>query len=217
MRPRLMLADDHELLLNAFARLLEPKCDVVGTAINGRQLIERASTLKPDIIMLDIHMPLLNGLDAGRQLKQLFPFVKLVFLTANEDPDMCVQAMKNGAAGYLLKVSSAEEFHACLDAVARGQCYVAKRIAAALDETFERRGTKAKQTALLTSRQREVLQLLAEGFSMKQAAAELGVTARTVAFHKYRIMEEHHLVTNTELLRFSIDHGLCGKALKTVL
>jgi DNA-binding NarL/FixJ family response regulator len=216
MRPRLMLADDHELLLEAFTRLLERKCDVVGTALNGRQLIERAPALRPDIIMLDIHMPLLNGVDAGRQLKQLLPFVKLVFLTANEDPDMCVHAMKNGASGYLLKVSSAEEFHACLDAVARGHCYVAKRVADALDETFERRGTKSAHPASLTNRQREVLQLLAEGLSMKQAAAELGVTARTVAFHKYRIMEEYHLITNTELLRFSIDQGLCGKALKTV-
>lgn len=216
MRPRVVLADDHELLLDAFVRLLEPKCDVVGTAINGRQLIERASRLKPDIIMLDVHMPLLNGIDTGQRLKHVLPFAKLVFLTADEDPDICVQAMNSGASGYLLKVSTAEECFACLDAVMRGQCYVARRIAASLDQAFERRGPKSTGPSSLTPRQREVLQLLAEGFSMKQIAAELGVTSRTVAFHKYRIMEEHHLVTNAELLRFSIDRGLCGKSLRSV-
>ena len=211
-----MLADDHELLVEAFVRLLEPKCDVVGIAYNGRQLLARASMLKPDVIMLDVHMPLLNGIDAGLKLKQILPCVKLVFLTANEDPDLCVQAIHNGASGYLLKVSSAKEFYACLDAVMRGTCYVAKQIADALDEAFERRGTTSSLSSPLTPRQREVLQLLAEGYSMKQVAAELDMTPRTVAFHKYRIMENHDLGSSAELVRFACEQGLAGKILKPV-
>jgi DNA-binding NarL/FixJ family response regulator len=207
VHPRVLLADDHSILLEAFKKLLEPDCEVVGTAVNGRELLDVASRLKPDVIVLDMAMPLLNGLEAGRQLKHLMPQTKLIYLTVNEDPDFAAEAFRIGASGYLLKNSAARElFHAIHEAL---QCrqYVTPLVRDKMEENFIQGSKATLGTAEMTSRQREVLQLLVEGYSMKQVAGILKVTARTVAFHKYRIMSHHRLKSNADLVRFAIEQG----------
>lgn len=204
-RPRVMLADDHSMLLDAFEKLLEPTCDIVGKVTDGRALLEAAPNVHPDIVVLDISMPRLNGLDAGRQLKKLMPNVKLVYLTVNEDPDLAAEAFRIGASGYLLKNSAASELFNAIHEVARGRSYVTPLATQGVVESL----TKDRPRRIvdkLTPRQREVLQLLAEGHSMKEAAAALGITPRTIAFHKYRMMEELGLETNAALIQFAIKH-----------
>lgn len=208
MRPRIFLADDHTLLLDAFAKLLEPECEIVGTAQDERSLVKQALALKLDIILLDVGMPLLNGIEAGQQLKRRIPQTRLIFLTQNEDPDLCRYALENGASGYLLKTVAAAELLEAIRIVLKGRAYVTPRMAEALDSLFEQCGPKSLKPQRLTPRQREVLQLLAEGCLMKQVAAELGMTKRTVAFHKYRIMNSHHLRSNADLVRFAMEQGL---------
>ena len=202
--PRVMLADDHTMLIEAFCKLLSPKCEIVGTVSNGRALLDAAVRLKPDVIVVDIGMPLLNGLEAARQVKSKMPSVKLVFLTMNEDPDIAVHAMRLGASGYLLKSSAASELFQAIQAVLRGKSYITPRIARGMQEGFIRNPLGKEHEKTLTTRQREVMQLLAEGKSMKEAANVLNVASRTVAFHKYRIMEEWGLKTNADLIRLAI-------------
>jgi len=207
-QPRILLADDHKLLLEAFQKLLEPDCEVVGSVTDGRALLAAASELEPDIIVLDISMPMLNGLDAGRQIKMTMPDVKLIFLTVNEDPDFVSEAFRVGASGYLLKSSAASELFQAIQDVCRGRAYVTPLVAQGMVDSFIEGPKRRKASDKLTPRQREVLQLLAEGHSMKEAAAILNGTPRTVAFHKYRMMEELRLKTNAELIRFAIKRGL---------
>jgi len=207
-RPRVLLADDHKLLLEAFQKLLEPDCEVVGSVTDGRALLAAASELEPDIIVLDIAMPLLNGLDAGGQIKKMMPDVKLIFLTVNEDPDFVSEAFRVGASGYLLKSSAASELFQAIQDACLGRTYVTPLVAQGMVDSFIEGPKRRKASGKLTPRQREVLQLLAEGRSMKEAAAILNVTPRTVAFHKYRMMEELRLKTNAELIRFAIKQGL---------
>ena len=202
--PRVILADDHTMLIEAFCKLLSPKCEIVGTVSNGRALLDAAVRLKPDVIVVDIGMPLLNGLEAARQVKSKMPSVKLVFLTMNEDPDIAVHAMRLGASGYLLKSSAASELFQAIQAVLRGKSYITPRIARGMREAFIRNPVGKEHEKTLTTRQREVMQLLAEGKSMKEAADVLNVASRTVAFHKYRIMEEWGLKTNADLIRLAI-------------
>jgi DNA-binding NarL/FixJ family response regulator len=205
---RVLLADDHHLLLDAFRKLLEPFYDVVGTASDGRGLLKSAPLLQPDIVVLDIAMPLLNGLDAGRQLKQKMPEVKLVFLTMSRDPDLAAEAMRSGASAYLLKSSASSElFHAMAEAL-KGRSYVTQQIARAMQESFVRdpRGKEHGRTP--TARQRQVIQLVAEGKSMKQIADTLNVTPRTVAFHKYRAMEWVGCKTTAELIHFAVKDNI---------
>jgi len=200
---RVLLADDHTMVVEAFRKLLEPEFEVVGIALNGRKLLELAQQLKPDVVLLDLGMPLLNGFDAGRQLKRLIPRTKIIVVTMNEDTDIATTALREWASGYLLKTSTRQEVIKAITTVQSGRPYVTERIA---DRQFERfvRDPQALQAKMLTFRQRQVLQLLAEGRSMKEAAAELQITARTIAFHKYRIMEDYGLRTNIDLLRFAI-------------
>ncbi len=207
-QPRVLLADDHKLLLEAFRKLLEPDCDVVGSVTDGRALLAAASKLKPDIIVLDISMPMLNGLDAGQQLKKMMPDVKLIFLTVNEDPDFVAEAFRVGASGYLLKNSAASELFQAIQEACRGRAYVTPLIAQGMVDSFIAGPGRRKIFGKLTPRQREVLQLLAEGRSVKEAATILNVTPRTVAFHKYRMMSELRLKTNAELIQFAIKRGL---------
>jgi len=206
-RPRVLLADDHSLLVEAFTKLLEPECDVVGAVQDGRALLAAAARLKPDVVVLDISMPLLNGLDAGRRLQETMPEVKLVFLTMNEDPDLVAEAFRIGGSAYLLKSSAASELFLAIQEACAGRAYVTPSVTlgmvASLQEPIRRRTIDR-----LTTRQREVLQLLAEGRTMKEAAAVLNVTARTVAFHKYRIMDELDLKTSAELIQFAVREGL---------
>ncbi|MFB3065051.1 MAG: response regulator [Planctomycetota bacterium] len=200
MRPRVLLADDHTLLLGAFRKLLEPECEVVGAVENGRALLDSARELRPDVVVVDISMPLLNGLDAGRQLKQMLPGARLIFLTMDEDPDLVAEALRIGASGYLLKNSAASELVLAIREAMDGKTYVTPRAA-------ERVG-HARLGDGLTPRQREVLQLLAEGHSMKEVAGILNVTPRTVAFHKYRLMEELGLKTNADLVQYAVRHKI---------
>src|SRR4051812_25496752 len=206
-RPRVLLADDHRLLREAFAQLLEPDCEVVGAVGDGRALLAAAQELRPDIVVLDIAMPLLNGLDAARQLKSLMPEVALIFLTVSEDPDLAAEAFRAGASGYLLKNSAASELLKSIQEVSQGRFYVTPLATQGLIGSFVREPGPAQGTGHLSERQREVLQLLAEGRAMKEIARILKITPRTVAFHKYRIMEDHGIKCSAGLVQFAIKHG----------
>lgn len=209
--PRVILADDHTLLLEALRKLVEPRCEVVATVADGRALLKAAVLLEPDVVIADISMPLLNGLEAGRQLRKMAPAVKLIFLTMNEDPDLAAEALRAGASGYLLKKSAASELFQAIQETLHGGTYVTPQIAQAMQKAFVRNPKPRKRRELLTPRQREVMQLLAEGRSMKEAAQILHVTPRTVAFHKYRIMSELKLKTNSELFQYAMKtHILTG-------
>jgi DNA-binding NarL/FixJ family response regulator len=200
-----MLADNHRLVREAFAALLEPYCDIVGSASDGRELLTTASALKPDVIVLEVALPGLNGLDAGSQLKRVMPQVRLVFLTASDDPDLASEAFRAGASGFLLKNSAGSELLLAVREVLRGRVYVTPLskhcgIACAPDSR--------KSNPELSPRQREVLCLLADGQSMKQVARALKVTPRTVAFHKYGMMEQLGVRTSANLIRYAIRRQL---------
>ncbi|HEX5271565.1 MAG TPA: response regulator transcription factor [Gemmataceae bacterium] len=202
--PRVLLADDHRLLREAFAQLLQSRCDVVGAVADGRAVLDAAHDLHPDIVVLDIAMPLLNGLDAARQLKRDMPAVKVIFLTVSEDPDLAAEAFRAGASGYLLKNSAASELLQAIEAVSRGQSYVTPLATAALVGSLLHDPGPEKKGAELSLRRREVLQLLAEGRTMKEIGRILKIAARTVAFHKYGMMRELGIRTGAELVQFAI-------------
>jgi DNA-binding NarL/FixJ family response regulator len=204
MRRRVLLADDHTLLLEAFKKLLEPDYTVVGAVADGRALLAAAAQLKPDVIVLDIAMPLLNGLDAARQIKKAMPAIKLIFLTMNEDPNVANEAFRAGASGYLLKTSALSELSKAIKEALCGRSYVTPAITQGMVESFIRQPGDDRDAPKLTSRQREVLQLLAEGRSMKEAAKILSVAPRTVAFHKYRMMEQLNLKNNADLIQYAL-------------
>jgi DNA-binding NarL/FixJ family response regulator len=201
---RVLLADDHSLLIEAYRKLLEHNFDVVGGVTDGRALLETAPILKPDVVLLDIGMPLLNGLDAGRQLKARIPGIKLIYLTMNEDPDLAIEAMRAGASGYLLKICAASELFLAIQSAVRGKSYVTPKIARGMEEAFIRDPEASRCRVDVTPRQREVLQLLAEGKSMKQAADVLHVSARTIAFHKYQMMQDLGLKSTASLIQYAI-------------
>ena len=204
-RPRILMADDHLMLLDAFKALLEPDFDVVGTVTDGRQLLEEFSRLHPDVVLLDVAMPLLNGLDAGRQLKMQRRSVKLIYITMNPDPDLAGEALRLGASGYLLKSSAAQELRQAIQEALRGRSYITPLITRDVVGSLIQQRTPRNE---LTTRQREVLQLLAEGKSMKEVGAILDLTPRTVAFHKYRMMEQLRLKTTAELVTFAVRQGV---------
>lgn len=206
-RPRVLLADDHGLLLEAFEKLLEPQCEIVGKVSNGRELLTAAPKLEPDVVVLDISMPQLNGLDAGRHLKKVLPDVKLIYLTVHEDRDLAEECMRMGASGYLLKGSAASELFEAIRRAVEGDFYITP-LPSGKTTAVEHAHPNPPTAKKLTPRQGEVLKLLAEGHSMKQAAQRLRVTPRTVAFHKYRIMEEHGLKSSAELIQFAIKLGI---------
>lgn len=203
-RPRILLADDHAILLEAFKALLEPEFDVVGTVTDGRALLAEFSRLNPDVVLIDISMPLLNGLDAGRQLKAQQRSVRLIYLTMNPDPDLAGEALRLGASGYVLKSSAASELTQAIREALRGRTYITPLITRDLVGSLIERRTGPE----LTTRQREVLQLLAEGRSMKEVGNILNVAPRTVAFHKYRMMEQLRLKTSAELVQFAVKQGV---------
>ena len=206
-KPRVLLADDHALILGAFEKLLAGECDIVGQVGDGRALVAAVEDLKPDVVVLDISMPLLNGLDAGRQIKQKSRSVKLVYLTMNEDPDLAAEAFRAGASGYLLKSSAASELTAAIREVAQGRTYITPLVAAGLVEALQHTSDR-KPGHDLTPRQREVLQLLAEGRSMKEVASLLSLTPRTVAFHKYQMMEQLKVKSTAELIQYAVKHHI---------
>ncbi len=202
-RPRILLADDHTLVAEGLRKLLESEFEIVGVAPDGRALLAVALRERPDVIILDIGMPLLNGIDAGRELKRLVPRTKLIVLTMNEDPDIAREALRQWASAYLVKTSAGSELIRAVREVLKGKSYATPRLAQKLMDVFVR-DPRLGRTKELTPRQREVLHLLAEGRTMKEMAALLHLTPRTVAFHKYRIMDEFGLKTNSDLVRFAI-------------
>lgn len=205
-RPRILLADDHTLMVDALKHLLEAEFDVVGTARDGRQLLKAAEQLLPELVVVDIGMPLLNGLDAAVQLKALHPDIEVIILTQNRDPQIAAEAFRRGASGYLLKDSAASELIAAIRMVLKGGRYTSAALRPADDD-----GTLAAAESgprALTLREREVLQLLAEGKSMKEVGAILDISPRTVEFHKYRIMQLVGAKTGAELVQYAIKHGL---------
>jgi len=206
--PSAILADDHKLLVEAFQKLLEPHFEIVATVADGRALLDVAENLKPDVILLDIGMPLLNGLEAARQLKNKLPAVKLIFLTMHEDPDLAIQAMRAGASGYLLKTSAFSELLHAIQEALRGRIYITPHVSQGMEKNFIRDPKGRQRPKSLTPRQCEVLQLLAEGKSMKEIAEVLHVTPRTVAFHKYRTMEELAVKSTAELIQFAVKNHI---------
>jgi DNA-binding NarL/FixJ family response regulator len=205
-RHRILLADDHTLMVEALKHLLEAELDVVGTARDGRQLLKAAEQLLPELVVVDIAMPLLNGLDAAEQLKALHPDIKVIILTQNRDPQIAAEAFRRGASGYLLKDSAASELIAAIRLVLNGGRYTSPALRSGEDD--EARRAADLSTRPLTLREREVLQLLAEGKSMKEVGAILDISPRTVEFHKYRIMQLVGAKTGAELVQYAIKHGL---------
>ncbi len=208
---RILLADDHTFLLQACQMMLESDFDIPAVFTDGRALVEAAPALKPDAVVLDIGMPLLNGLDAGRELKKLLPGVKLIFLTMYPDPDLAREAIHAGASAYLLKTSAASELTKAIHEVFKGRLYVTPSIARAMEDSFIRNPEIKHVSKELTPRQREVLQLLAEGRPMKEAAYILDVSTRTIAFHKYRMMEQLKLKSSAELIQFAVSQHLVSQ------
>jgi DNA-binding NarL/FixJ family response regulator len=209
-RARLLIADDHTLLAEACKNLLEPEFEVVGIVDNGRALVRKVCELKPEVVILDIAMPQLNGLDAGDQIKHLLPATKLVYLTMNMLPEVAAEAFRRGASGYVVKSSAAAELIAAVRRALRSESYLSPLITKETVDFLLRSGHSYAEEKRITRRQREVLQLLAEGMSMKEAANILNLKPGTVAFHKYRIMETLGLKTNAELLQYAIKHHLIG-------
>lgn len=205
---RILLADDHVLLLEAFRRMLEPAFSVVGTAVDGAALVEEALRLEPDLVVADVSMPRMNGLEAARRLRDELPRARVVFLTVNEDPQLAAEAFALGAAGYVLKSSTGLELEQAIRTALAFRRYLSKRIAGGDPAALPRPAPTASPLERLTRRERDVLKLLAEGLSMKQVGAELGIAARTVAFHKYRMMETLGLGSSAELVGFAVEHRL---------
>jgi DNA-binding NarL/FixJ family response regulator len=207
-RPRVILADDHILMLDALKNLVEPEFEVVGTFADGQSLVESATQLNPNVVVLDIGMPTMNGLNAGQRLKQLLPTVKLVYVTMNHDPDIAGEAFRLGASAFLLKNSAATELLQAMRQVVRGGYYVTPLMTKGMEGSFVQNFKQRKSKYSLTLRQKEVLQLLAEGRSMKEVAFVLNVSPRTVAFHKYTMMENLHIRSSAELIEYALKSSL---------
>lgn len=203
-RSRILIADDHTLVADLCKKLLEAEFDVVGTVGDGRALLQSAVDLKPDVIVVDVAMPILNGLDAGQQVKQMVPAVKLVYLTMNPDPEVAAEAFRRGASAYLLKTCAADQMVIAVRKVLRGMSYLSPQLSKETVSYLRKQSMLQEEQERLTERQREVLQLLAEGKVMKEVAGVLNLTTRTVAFHKYRIMEVLGARSTAELVRYAV-------------
>jgi DNA-binding NarL/FixJ family response regulator len=204
-RARILIADDHNLVAELCKRLLESEFDVVGVVCDGRAMVRTAVELKPDVIIVDVAMPILNGLDAGRQVKDMLPTVKLVYLTMNTDIEVAAEAFERGASGYLLKTCASAEMVLAVQEVLRGKSYVSRSLSREAIECLRWQHKKlVTEEERLTGRQREVLQLLAEGKVMKEVGGILNMSTRTVAYHKYRMMEVLGAKSNAELFKYAI-------------
>jgi DNA-binding NarL/FixJ family response regulator len=205
---RILIADDHQLLADACKNLLEPEFLVVGVVTDGRDLANAVAAYKPDIVLLDIYMPLLNGLDAGEQVKKKYRGIKLIFLTMTLAADIAAEAFRRGASGYVLKQSAATELLLAVHKVNRGESYLSPLIAKETVTFLLNKREPFVEEKRITKRQSEILQLLAGGLSMKQVASVIGVKPGTVAFHKYRMMETLNITTNAELLGYALKHQM---------
>ena len=209
-RCRLLLADDHDIVIEGLRRVLDhPDIEIVGVVKDGRALLRATKDLRPDIIIADITMPLLNGIEAARQIRKSNSNVKIIFLTMHPDVTFATEALAAGGSGYVLKNSAGDELLTAIQDVTKGQIYVTRSIAEAVKRGLSSRSnTWRSPLDKLTSRQREVLQLLAEGLHVKEIAVKLNVSPRTVEFHKYRIMDELGLRTAAEIARYAARHGI---------
>jgi DNA-binding NarL/FixJ family response regulator len=208
-KPSVLMADDHSLILAGLRKLVEGECEVVGTVQDGRALVEAAQTLRPDLILLDISMPLLNGLEAARQLRTLVPDSKLIFLTMHASPTYATEAFQAGASGYLLKHSAAEELSQAIKSVLQGRHYLTPLLTKEVMDSVLSPSTGERGTpTALTARQREVLQLVAEGHGTKEIATILSLSVKTVEFHKARLMQQLDLHTIAALTKYAITQGI---------
>jgi DNA-binding NarL/FixJ family response regulator len=206
-RPRILIADHDSLVAEALKELIQPDYSVIKVVTDGKTLISDAVEVKPDVVLMDMDMSLLSEFDTGQELRKLLPKTKLILLATNDAPEVASKALCQWSSGYLLKKSAALELKQAISEVLRGHSYVTPSIAQKLiDELIHTpQQSRAKE---LTTRQRQVLQLLAEGRSMKEAAEILNIAVRTIAFHKYRIMEDFGLRTNSDLVRFAMREHL---------
>jgi DNA-binding NarL/FixJ family response regulator len=209
-RAKLLIADDHTLLAEACKSFLEPEFEVVGIVDNGRALLRLVLEVRPDVVILDIAMPQLNGLDAGDQIKRIAPATKLVFLTMNMSPEVAAEALRRGGSAYVVKTAAADELVRAIRRALKSESYLSPSITKETVDFLLRSGSSQPDRKRITARQAEVLQLLAEGMSMKQIASVLNLKPGTVAFHKYRMMEILGLKSNAELLQYAIKHNLIG-------
>lgn len=210
-RARVLLADDHRIVVEGLRALLQPEFELVGTAENGPELIEAAERLRPDVIVADISMPILNGIDAVKKLRQSGHDAKVVFLTMHPDVVFATRALEAGATGYVLKHSAPDELITAIHEVLKGGTFISSALRSpALDDLLDPTKRHVKTTLDLSARQREVLQLLAEGKSAKEIAALLNISPRTVETHKYKIMDDLGVKTTAELVQHAIKHGLIG-------
>ncbi len=208
-KPRVLLADDHKIVLDGLRGLLAPEFELVGAVTNGLELVEKAAELRPDVIVADISMPLLNGIDALRQIKQQALDVRVVLLTMHPDVTYLTRALEAGTAGYVLKHSASDELITAIRAALRGEVFISPELQhASVVERMDETRRLLKQTVELTPRQRQVLQLLAEGKSAKEIGALLEISARTVETHKYKIMDDLGVKTTPELVLHAIKLGL---------
>lgn len=208
-KTRVLLADDHQIVLEGLKSLLEPEFELVGTVTDGRALVNEALKLNPDVIVVDISMPLLNGIEAVRQIRKTEERIKVVFLTMHPDASYAAMAFDAGASGYVLKNSASRELITAIGEAMRGRTYVTPMIAGELLQTYKKsRPGEKKSKKKLTHRQEEILQLLAEGLSAKEIADRLSISPRTVETHKYNMLQELNLNTTADLIKFAIKHGL---------
>ncbi len=207
-KPRVLIADDHRLFLEGLKSVVESRCEVVGTVTDGRQLVAAAAELQPDIIFLDIAMPLLNGIEAARQIKRQDAHVKIIFVTMQLSRDYAREAFEAGASGYVLKQAPASELLSAIHDVQQGRFFLSPMVASRfLGGPLPPNTNPSKLFGALTSRQREVLQLVAEGKSAKEIAGLLFISVKTVEFHKKHLMEELNLHSSAELVRYAVEHG----------
>jgi DNA-binding NarL/FixJ family response regulator len=205
-KPRVLLADSQVPVLGAFEKLLEAECDIVGQVSDGVTLVTEAARLEPDVIVLDVAMPLLNGLESARQIRQILAKVKLVFVTANEAPHLAADAFRTGASAYLLKRSVASELIIAIREVMLERWYVTPAVTAAMIGALL--NGDARSSCGLTDRQREVLQLIAAGNTMREVGALLNLTPRTVAFHKSRMKRQLHVKSTAALIEYAVKHHI---------
>ena len=208
-KPRLLLGDDHAIVLEGLTRLLEPEFEVVGKAQDGRAMLEMSARLKPDVIIADISMPVLSGIEAVRQLMRKDSRTKVIFLSMHSDVELASQALRLGASGYVLKHSAAESLSRAIHEVLNGGTYVSPRISVDVLSTLQQTSRHSDRLAVtLTQREREVLQLVAEGRTIRGIANNLNIAGRTVVFHKSNLMDKLGLRTTAELTCYAFQSGL---------
>ena len=207
-RTRVLLADDHKIILDGLKKLLEPEFEIVGTVEDGRALVSAALEWSPEVIVVDISMPLLNGIEAVRQIRKSNPSVKIVFLTMHPDVTYAIRAFEAGASGYVLKHAASSELLSAISEALKGRTFVTPMIAKELIESYREGRFHLEESHQLTDRQREILQLLAEGHAPKEIAQILNISPRTVEFHKYSLMEKLHLKTVSALIQYAIKQGI---------